>query len=100
MNILTFDNLFTPTGTLYKSRHCAETLLCADAAQRHLSSVFRRQLQRHLEEIPKHGSTGLRLPLNLPDRKAPSGLLANCAGFFLMDIYFFLKKEKKRKPKS
>lgn len=32
-------------------------------ASRHLSALLRRQLQRHTQEIQKHGGAGLRLPL-------------------------------------
>lgn len=32
-------------------------------AARHFSALFRRQLQRHTEEIQEHGGAGLRLPL-------------------------------------
>lgn len=42
-------------------------MLCPYQASRHLSTVLRRQLQRHLKEIQEHGGAGLRVPLTHAD---------------------------------
>lgn len=41
----------------------AKAVLRPHEAPRHLRALLRRQLQCHPQEVQKHGSTGLRLPL-------------------------------------
>lgn len=50
-------------GAPDEPRERTEAVLRPHQAARHFSALFRRQLQRHTEEIQEHGGAGLRLPL-------------------------------------
>lgn len=58
-----FFNSFSLAGSLHKPRLGPEAVLRPHSAPRHLRAVFRRQLQRHPEEISQHGSPSVWLPL-------------------------------------
>uniref|UniRef100_A0ABI7WLM2 TGF-beta propeptide domain-containing protein n=1 Tax=Felis catus TaxID=9685 RepID=A0ABI7WLM2_FELCA len=60
-------------GPLHQPGDGAQAVLCPHAAQRHLCALLRRQLQRHPEEIQKHGRPGLWLPLVPPRSSDPRG---------------------------
>lgn len=55
------------SGAPDEPRERAKAMLCPYQASRHLSTVLRRQLQRHLKEIQEHGGAGLRVPLTHAD---------------------------------
>lgn len=57
------EDCSSPSGAPDEPRERAQALLCPHQASRHLSTVLRRQLQRHIKEIQEHGGAGLRLPL-------------------------------------
>lgn len=65
-----FKDCSSPSGAPDEPRERAQAMLCPYQASRHLSTVLRRQLQRHIKEIQEHGGAGLRLPLT----SASSGL--------------------------
>jgi len=61
------------SGAPDEPRECTKALLRPHQTPRHFSALLRRQLQRHTEEIQKHGGTRLRLPLT-PLRTACASL--------------------------
>lgn len=62
-----FKDWFVLSGAPDEPRERAKAMLRPYQASRHLSTVLRRQLQRHLKEIQEHGGAGLRVPLTYAD---------------------------------
>lgn len=58
-----FKDCFFLSGAPDEPRERAKAMLCPYQASCHLSTVLRRQLQRHLKEIQEHGGAGLWVPL-------------------------------------
>lgn len=62
-NLSPFINSVFLTGSLHKPRIRPEAVLRPHSAPRYFRPVFRRQLQRHPEEISQHGGPSVWLPL-------------------------------------